>query len=81
MTHPFHPLFDQEFESVSERKSWGERRVYYHDSEGQVRGLPVGWTNLSAEEPVMGGSVGGSVFRVEELLELVKVVERLRGSV
>ena len=81
MTHPFHPLFNQELESVSHRQAWGEQRVYYHDSEGQLRGLPAGWTNLAAEDLAKRMSGGRSLFGVEELLELVRVVERLRGSV
>jgi len=66
---------------VGECKTWGEQRVYYHDPEGQVRALPVVWTDLSVEEPVMKVSSGRSVFRAAELLELVRLVERLRGRV
>ena len=81
MTHPFHPLFNQELAWVGECKAWGERRVYYHDVAGQVRALPVDGTDLSSEEPVRNGTEGRSVFRAAELLELVRLVERLRGGV
>ena len=81
MTHPFHPLFDQELESVGECKVWGELRVYYQEAEGQVRALPVVWTDLSMEEAVMNVSSGRSVYRAAELLELVRLLERLRGRV
>jgi len=64
---------------VGECKAWGKRRVYYHDVAGQVRALPVDWTDLSAEEPVRNGTEGRSVFRAAELLELVRLLERLRG--
>lgn len=81
MTHPFHPLFGQEFECVNERKAWGEHRVYYHDTKGQLRALPVGWTNQPAEDRGMAIPAGRCVFRVEELLELVRLVKRLRERV
>jgi hypothetical protein len=29
--HPYHPLFQQEFELVSCRQNWGEDRVWFHD--------------------------------------------------
>ena len=81
MTHPFHPLFNQRLASLGEYKAWGELRVYYQDPEGQVRALPVVWTDLSVEKRVMNVSSGRSVFRTAELLELVRLVERLRGRV
>ena len=81
MTHPFHPLFNQEFDGFGCRRAWGEQRVYYDDEEGQVRSLPVVWTNMSAEAEERTKSGGGSLFRAEELLELVQLVERLGESV
>lgn len=63
---------------MSYRQAWGEERVYYEDEAGQLRALPVGWTSLSGVDPFVAVSAGRSWFRVGELIELVRLVERLR---
>src|SRR5438270_10028490 len=43
VTHPFHPLFGQEYELIVYRHNWGEDRVYFQDSQGALCSLqPVG---------------------------------------
>ena len=41
VTHPFHPLFQQEFELVSYRQNWGENRVWFQDKLGRLHALPA----------------------------------------
>ena len=60
VTHPFHPLLNQELELVSYRQSWGEERVYYYgpapgraavergDSRGCVSGAARGGASSAA---------------------------------
>lgn len=51
MTHPFHPLYGQDFEFVAYRQNWGEDRVHLHDEDGQLFSLSaVGFQN-SATAP------------------------------
>ncbi|WP_082584260.1 DUF5372 family protein [Noviherbaspirillum sp. Root189] len=71
MTHPYHPLFTQEFELVLHAQNWHEDRAWFHDATGRLRSLPAIWTSLVAEDPFNMVSAGRAAFRVEELLELV----------
>ncbi|WP_228536209.1 DUF5372 family protein [Noviherbaspirillum malthae] len=71
ITHPYHPLFTQEFELVLHAQNWHEDRAWFHDATGRLRSLPAIWTSLVAEDPFNMVSAGRAEFRVEELLELV----------
>ena len=51
VTHPYHPLFEQEFELVIYRQNWGEEIVWFHDADGQLSSLPAVWTSVVAEDP------------------------------
>jgi len=65
---------------VTYRQNWGEDRVYFHDSEGRLRSLSTGWTNLGADDPYVAISGGRSAFRTADLLELVGLLEELREA-
>jgi hypothetical protein len=39
VTHPFHPLFGQDFEFVEARQNWGGDRVHLHDRDGVLFSL------------------------------------------
>jgi hypothetical protein len=75
--HPFHPLSGREFSLVTYRHNWGEDRVYFHDDGGKLASLPARWTDVLAPDPVAVVSGGRSAFRVEDLLGLVDLIERL----
>ena len=72
--HPFHPLFEREFELLDYRKCWGEDRVFYLDEAGTLRSLPARWTSAVADDPLVVIGAGRSLFRVPDLLELVALV-------
>jgi len=71
----------QVYELVSYRQTWGERRLYYHDEEGQLRALPVDWTGMAPVDPFRMISKGRSWFRVVDLVELVGLIRRLKDEV
>src|SRR5712691_4557411 len=79
VTHPYHPLFQQEFELVIYRQNWGEERVWFHDTKGRLISLPAVWTSVVAEDAFVAVSAGRSMFRVAELLALARLIEELRG--
>ena len=60
------------------RNTWGEERVYFYDSEGQLTALPAAWTDVFSPDPFVAISAGRSSFRVTDLLELVRLITRLR---
>ncbi len=79
MTHPFHPLFGQEFELVTYRHNWGEDRVYFCDAHGLLHALPASWTSVWPQDPFVAAAAGRSPFRLEDLRELSDLVFRLRS--
>ena len=66
------------FEMIEYRHAWGEVRVYFLDSSGQMQRLPAAWTDVAGEDPFVAVAAGRSPLRVEDLLELVDLLDRLR---
>jgi hypothetical protein len=81
ITHPFHPDHGQQLAVVTVRDNWSERRIYYHDRRGRLTGIPAVWTDLEPPDPVVTISAGRSAFRVEDLLELVRLLASLEQEV
>jgi hypothetical protein len=80
VTHPFHPWFDQEFAAIECRHGWRENRVYFRDRAGQSASLPISWTSLAAPDPLLIVSAGKARFRLQDLLELVDLIQRMRNT-
>lgn len=78
VTHPFHPWFGREFEFVRQKKNWGEDRVWFHDEQGSLRGLPAAWTDRGPVDAFVVVAAGRSPFRLCDLLELAELVEARR---
>jgi hypothetical protein len=76
VTHPFHPLFGQEYVQLDRRLTWGADRVYFEDA-GRLRRLPASWTSAADPDPFVELSAGRAFFRVEDLLRLTELVQRL----
>ncbi len=78
MIHPFHPLFGRELSLADRRiRGTGGDRAYYHDDHGQPQSMPIAWTDLAAEDPFVVVSAGRAYFRIEDLLRLSALIERL----
>jgi Family of unknown function (DUF5372) len=80
VTHPFHPLTGQEFGFAFRRSNWGEDRVFVFTAEGGVRSFPAGWTDAAAADPFVVMAAGRSPFRVQDLLALAGLLQRLRSA-
>jgi len=75
--HPYHPLYQQEFELVSYHQNWGENRVWFQATkDGRLHSLPMNWTDAGALDPFVAVAAGRSLFRVTDLIELAKQVAR-----
>jgi hypothetical protein len=79
VTHPFHPLYGQDFELVAYRQNWGEERVHLHDEDGQLFSLPAGWTDAAAADPFVVIAAGRCAFTMAGLLALADLAGRLRA--
>ena len=77
MTHPYHPLFGQEFDLVMRGQNWREDRAWFHDSTGHLRSLPANWTDLVAADPFNVVAAGRAALRVHELLDLARLIRVL----
>ena len=75
ITHPFHPLFEQEFELIRLTHNWHEDRVQFRaDDAARIHILPLSWTSLAPVDPFRVCSAGRAWFRVEDLACLVDLV-------
>ena len=77
MTHPFHPLYGQQFEMLSYRHNWGEYRVTFYQTPEHVRALPAAWTSLAPPDPSVVLAAGRAAFRVADLLQLSHLIGRI----
>ena len=62
------------------RQTWGEHRVYFLDLSGQLQRLPASWTDVVGVDPFVTVAAGRSPLRLEDLLRLVDLLDRLRVS-
>lgn len=77
ITHPFHPLYNQEFDLIVCRYNWGEYLVYFHDFNQQLISVPASWTSIATKYPFVKIAAGRSLFRSEDLLCLCDLIEYL----
>ncbi|MDX2507471.1 MAG: DUF5372 family protein [Gammaproteobacteria bacterium] len=77
--HPFHPLFDQVFKLVYIRQNWGESRVYYLNTVGDLISIPACWTDVYVPDPFIVISAGRSLFRTTDLVQLVQQLKDMKG--
>jgi hypothetical protein len=75
VTHPFHPLYQRQFELLSYRKSWGRQFIDFQYDNGKTGVIPLAWTDADQADPFLTISQGCSVFRVTELLQLVELID------
>jgi len=81
VTHPYHPLYGQNFELVNYTLCWGEARVYFYNSIGCLCSMPAAWTSVGAVDPVVKIGEGRSPFRLDDLLILSEIVQSLNQEV
>lgn len=74
--HPHHPLRGQRFKLVTYRNNWGEHRVYFRDAGGRLCSIPACWTSVAPADPFVTLAAGRCLFRYEDLLKLVDLVEK-----
>src|SRR5713101_2138842 len=77
VTHPFHPLYGQQFEVLTCRHNWGEYRVAFYETPEHVRALPAAWTSLAPPDPSVVLAAGRAAFRVADLLQLSHLIWRI----
>jgi hypothetical protein len=62
------------------RHNWGVDQVYYHDSAGRLRMLPITWTSLITADPAVAFGAGQAPFKLSDLLELARLLDGLQQA-
>jgi hypothetical protein len=78
--HPFHPYRNVEFEIDSVRRIANGCRIFFFNTKGRRSSVPLNWTDVGPQDPFVALSAGRSLFRVEDLLGLVRLVEEINNA-
>lgn len=70
------PGTDCEFELITHKQAWGEERVFFQDEAERLLALPAAWTDVVAPAPFVLAASGRSLFRTQDLWELVRIVRQ-----
>jgi hypothetical protein len=62
---------------VAYKSAWGENRVYFYNEQHELTALAASWTDLVAADPLVSMAAGRSLFRANDLLDLVALVRSL----
>ena len=81
VTHPFHPLYRQEFELIGYRRSFGGAFVDYRKKGDEIGSIALEWTDAEEADPFKELSAGRAYFRVAELVRLEVLIAGLKGDV
>ena len=78
--HPFHPYKDTEFEIDQVRNVAVEQRVFFFNQKGRKSSVPLDWTDIGPQDLFVVLSAGRALFRVEDLLGLVRLVGEIDSA-
>ena len=77
VTHPFHPLFEQQLRCVGKRYNrYGERFLLQTDG-GEIWSVPRRWTDLVIPDPEVAMGNGDLLLRIADWMQLAELVEDL----
>ena len=78
--HPFHPLYEKEFDILNFVYVCHEHKIFFHDEQENVASIPVAWTNFLPEDPFVAVSAGRSFFRIDDLIQLFQKIQTLKNG-
>jgi hypothetical protein len=81
VTHPFHPVSGRQLPCVGERYNRYGMTLLLESDEGLIHSLPPQWTDLVPPDPEVVLGEQRALFRVADLLELARLVDRLSGAI
>jgi hypothetical protein len=71
-------LYGREFEVLARHQHWNEDRIYFAHSRGHPVWILAGFPSLAPVDPFVALSNGRACFRVEDLLQLARLIAELR---
>lgn len=78
VTHPFHPLYGQEYEIIKYKRIQARDRIFFHQKDGSIGSLPLAWCDLRPPDPYLDMMEKQSPFRVEDLLKLSDIIKEVK---
>jgi uncharacterized protein DUF5372 len=78
ITHPFHPFSGRQLACVGERYNRYGMRLLLQVKDDCVCSVPPQWTDVVAPDPEIVLGEQRALFRVVDLLDLTRLVDRLR---
>lgn len=79
VTHPFHPLRGQRLPCVGERYNRYGMTLLLEAGDGAVYSVRPQWTDVVAPDPEIVLGRRRALFRIADLLELLRLMDRLSG--
>ena len=61
---------------MTRKLTWGEDRVFYYEPDGGLKSLMTNVTDVIARDAFDRISAGRSAFRIDDLLELRRLLEK-----
>ena len=61
---------------MTRKHNWGEDRVFYYDETGTLKSFLSNVTDLMPEDAFGQIAAGRSAFRIDDLLELRRLIDR-----
>jgi hypothetical protein len=80
VAHPVPPLPGREFVLLAHRHNRGEDRAFFIEDRHPFVSLPAQWTGLAPPDPFVIVAVVCAAVAVADLLELARLLERLRRA-
>ena len=65
---------------MTRKLNWGEDRVFYYDPGGNLKSLLTSMTDVIAIDAFQEVSAGRSAFRVDNLLELRRLLDKVQAG-
>ena len=79
VTHPFHPQSGRQLTCVGERYNRYGMTLLLQTDDGSVCSVPPQWTDVVVPDPEIVMGEQRALFRVADLLELARLIDRLSG--
>jgi hypothetical protein len=79
--HPFIPNYENEYEFIERRLTWGEDRVAFFDKNGDAATVMTSWTDVAEPDFFNVQSAGRSNFKYSDLVELSKILKDLKKQI
>ena len=65
---------------MDHRRNWGDERVFFYNDQGELTTLPASWTSVFPQDPFVTISKGKSHFHIKDLIDLTKLIRKIKRT-